>query len=265
MTNSKLRWTETEQCRVQSRDYSEHNTYIYVLFIYIMTIIFSWYYGRITRADAEKLLSNKHEGAFLIRISESSPGDFSLSVKWVSLDRLLWCPFVITFRLLRSDSKKLNHRLLWSFSNALFASPSADALTVCSTLRSSAMPRASSSCGWSNSTHWTSWWTTIARPACPGRRTWSWRIWCLRRCSCKRCTTLCHKSPGSWTLGGATWSPWRTARTSTGGMVRLETAKDSSLPRTSPPTAPRNAWVSEKFNGWREDRAKIMAEGLYAN
>jgi hypothetical protein len=42
---------------------------------------FSWYYGRITRADAEKLLSNKHEGAFLIRISESSPGDFSLSVK----------------------------------------------------------------------------------------------------------------------------------------------------------------------------------------
>lgn len=40
-----------------------------------------WYYGRITRADAEKLLTNKHEGAFLIRVSESSPGDFSLSVK----------------------------------------------------------------------------------------------------------------------------------------------------------------------------------------
>ena len=42
---------------------------------------YSWYYGRITRADAEKLLLNKHEGAFLIRVSESSPGDFSLSVK----------------------------------------------------------------------------------------------------------------------------------------------------------------------------------------
>ncbi|XP_076305631.1 growth factor receptor-bound protein 2-like [Tachypleus tridentatus] len=40
-----------------------------------------WYYGRITRADAEKLLLNKHDGAFLIRVSESSPGDFSLSVK----------------------------------------------------------------------------------------------------------------------------------------------------------------------------------------
>ncbi|XP_063614904.1 growth factor receptor-bound protein 2-like [Penaeus indicus] len=43
-----------------------------------------WYYGRITRADAEKLLLNKHEGAFLIRVSESSPGDFSLSVNVAS-------------------------------------------------------------------------------------------------------------------------------------------------------------------------------------
>ena len=34
----------------------------------------NWYYGRITRADAEKLLSNKHEGAFVVRVSESSPG-----------------------------------------------------------------------------------------------------------------------------------------------------------------------------------------------
>lgn len=42
-----------------------------------------WYYGRITRADAERLLSNMNEGAFLIRVSESSPGDFSLSVKCV--------------------------------------------------------------------------------------------------------------------------------------------------------------------------------------
>ena len=41
----------------------------------------NWYYGRITRADAEKLLGNKHEGAFVVRVSESSPGDFSLSVK----------------------------------------------------------------------------------------------------------------------------------------------------------------------------------------
>lgn len=48
---------------------------------YFNNLFSRWYYGRITRADAEKLLLNKHEGAFLIRISESSPGDFSLSVK----------------------------------------------------------------------------------------------------------------------------------------------------------------------------------------
>lgn len=42
---------------------------------------FSWYYGKITRADAEKLLDQQPEGCFLVRISESSPGDFSLSVK----------------------------------------------------------------------------------------------------------------------------------------------------------------------------------------
>lgn len=42
----------------------------------------SWYLGRITRTTAEKILQgNKHEGAFLIRLSESSPNDFSLSVK----------------------------------------------------------------------------------------------------------------------------------------------------------------------------------------
>ena len=48
---------------------------------YIEMKAHNWYYGRITRADAEKLLSNKHEGAFVVRVSESSPGDFSLSVK----------------------------------------------------------------------------------------------------------------------------------------------------------------------------------------
>ncbi|CAG0922541.1 unnamed protein product [Notodromas monacha] len=40
-----------------------------------------WYHGRITRADAERFLMEKHEGCFLVRVSESSPGDFSLSVK----------------------------------------------------------------------------------------------------------------------------------------------------------------------------------------
>lgn len=43
-----------------------------------------WYYGRISRADAESLLKQQNsDGAFLIRESESCPGDFSLSVKYV--------------------------------------------------------------------------------------------------------------------------------------------------------------------------------------
>lgn len=46
-----------------------------------------WYHGRISRVEAENILMKKaikpeHDGAFLIRESESSPGDFSLSVKY---------------------------------------------------------------------------------------------------------------------------------------------------------------------------------------
>ncbi|KAF9806414.1 hypothetical protein SFRURICE_001209 [Spodoptera frugiperda] len=69
---------------------------------YIQMKSHSWYYGRITRADAEKLLANKPEGGFLIRISESSPGDFSLSVK---------CPDGVQhFKVLRDASSKF---FLW--------------------------------------------------------------------------------------------------------------------------------------------------------
>lgn len=43
-----------------------------------------WYHGRISRSEAEKVLNctTLPDGAFLIRESESSPGDFSLSVKY---------------------------------------------------------------------------------------------------------------------------------------------------------------------------------------
>lgn len=42
----------------------------------------SWYLGKISRIDAENLLlRQRHEGVFLVRASESTPGDFSLSVK----------------------------------------------------------------------------------------------------------------------------------------------------------------------------------------
>uniref|UniRef100_A0A8C4PW35 Growth factor receptor bound protein 2 n=1 Tax=Eptatretus burgeri TaxID=7764 RepID=A0A8C4PW35_EPTBU len=42
-----------------------------------------WFHGRTSRAKAEELLSRqRHDGAFLVRESETSPGDFSLSVKF---------------------------------------------------------------------------------------------------------------------------------------------------------------------------------------
>ncbi|XP_041531485.1 growth factor receptor-bound protein 2-like [Microtus oregoni] len=45
--------------------------------------VFRWFFGKIPRAKAEEMLCNqRHDGAFLIRESESAPGDFSLSVKF---------------------------------------------------------------------------------------------------------------------------------------------------------------------------------------
>ncbi|NXI96803.1 GRAP protein, partial [Psophia crepitans] len=42
-----------------------------------------WYAGRISRHLAEeRLLKRKHQGAFLIRDSESTPGEFSISVNY---------------------------------------------------------------------------------------------------------------------------------------------------------------------------------------
>jgi len=43
-----------------------------------------WYRGRLTRRDAENMLLQQgmHDGAFLVRDSESTPGDFSLSVRF---------------------------------------------------------------------------------------------------------------------------------------------------------------------------------------
>lgn len=41
-----------------------------------------WFFGKIPRAKAEEMLNKQRkDGAFLIRESESAPGDFSLSVK----------------------------------------------------------------------------------------------------------------------------------------------------------------------------------------
>ena len=51
-------------------------------------VTYSWFFGKIKRGDAEKLLlqesqtqSNPKSGTFLIRESENTPGGLSLSVR----------------------------------------------------------------------------------------------------------------------------------------------------------------------------------------
>lgn len=54
-----------------------------------------WFYGKIPRAKAEEMLNKqRHDGAFLIRESESAPGDFSLSVKYVKRTHCFIEPFI---------------------------------------------------------------------------------------------------------------------------------------------------------------------------
>lgn len=50
---------------------------------YIRMLEHSWYLGNITRNDSESLLikSGNTDGAFLVRMSESTPGEFSISVR----------------------------------------------------------------------------------------------------------------------------------------------------------------------------------------
>lgn len=43
-----------------------------------------WYYGRVTRVHSELILMNRKTGSFVVRISESSPSDFSLSLQFGS-------------------------------------------------------------------------------------------------------------------------------------------------------------------------------------
>ena len=58
-----------------------------------------WYLDHISRADAGKLLGARHEGAFIVRPSESCPGQFSLSVQCGS-------DGVQHFRIYRNNSGK---------------------------------------------------------------------------------------------------------------------------------------------------------------
>uniref|UniRef100_A0A8C9TX40 GRB2 related adaptor protein 2 n=1 Tax=Scleropages formosus TaxID=113540 RepID=A0A8C9TX40_SCLFO len=50
---------------------------------YINIRLPSWYQENATRHSAEETLMSQEVGAFLIRGSQSSPGDFSISVRWM--------------------------------------------------------------------------------------------------------------------------------------------------------------------------------------
>lgn len=64
----------------------------YVPRTYIDMLPFPWFYGKISRSDSERLLLTERtdgkpvqaDGAFLVRYSESSPGDLSISVKYAN-------------------------------------------------------------------------------------------------------------------------------------------------------------------------------------
>lgn len=48
---------------------------------YDLIFIFRWYHGSLSRIEAENLLRSADEGAFLVRNSESTKHDYSLSLK----------------------------------------------------------------------------------------------------------------------------------------------------------------------------------------
>ena len=76
---------EGKLCRHRKTSFTVKSKYLHTGLIpsnYIEMQPHSWYYGRITSANSEKLLGDKHVGAFLVRANtETSLGNFHLSVK----------------------------------------------------------------------------------------------------------------------------------------------------------------------------------------
>lgn len=85
----------------------------------------SWFYGKIPRAKAEEMLNKqRHDGAFLIRESESAPGDFSLSVKYVFV--ILFFSILLNFISLCQITLPICMWLFWSQSNKHLETEAAD-------------------------------------------------------------------------------------------------------------------------------------------
>uniref|UniRef100_A0A3B5LA82 SH2 domain-containing protein n=1 Tax=Xiphophorus couchianus TaxID=32473 RepID=A0A3B5LA82_9TELE len=54
----------------------------------VSVCFFSWFAGAISRLEAEQRLCWQDPGVFLVRASESAPGEFSLSVRSVNAPHL---------------------------------------------------------------------------------------------------------------------------------------------------------------------------------
>jgi len=58
------------------------NNYKIILIIYIYLSICRWFHGNLSGKEAEKLILERGKnGSFLVRESQSKPGDFVLSVR----------------------------------------------------------------------------------------------------------------------------------------------------------------------------------------
>ena len=70
-----------------------------LLLLTVLKCYFSWFHGKITRRQAEEaLLQVQHEGAFLIRESESSPGIGQCSHVYAIFKWPLLGPWLLYFR-----------------------------------------------------------------------------------------------------------------------------------------------------------------------